>query len=631
MADFGANMILKAKFDSKDFDQGMHRAQKRTKDFQQSTKKADGQLRMMRGGLGQLGHQVQDVAVQLQMGQNAMLVFGQQGSQVASLFGPRGALIGAVLAVGAAIATSLAPSMFGATQAAKDLKEEMKNLADNFDDATAAQKEYARIQTAKTIKENEEAIDKAENKMKALNKGNQENIRLYENLTTGLHNNNDALSILTRGNAAYSNVLKFTKKAIEGNDEALITQQTTIDTANANNVKLKKKVDDTTDAFEKFTEKVTLSNIRLREGKLGVELYNIAVSNMTAEEKLVASAQAESLHMQQRINEERVAGQRAAKSLHLREIMSGISEEIAGIKKVAAERQRAEAKEAAIALAQQKRFEGIRDGYTLQIASIGKTAEQIEVLKLRSQELGVEQIAELDILRQLKIAEQERYDARIQAQADDMGLGETFSSISDNFDSFNAQTQAGILATTSMVGGQISATFDQLSGLFEEGSKEAKAFMLVSKAMAAANAIVQGLVGEMAIKSAYAQLAAANPPAATGLIAMGDVQGAMMRAMGFLNAGLIMGQAAASFDGGGFTGMGARTGGVDGKGGFPAILHPNETVIDHSKGQAVSANVTFNIQANDTKGFDDLLKSRRAEIVNIINQAINNRGVSSLI
>lgn len=41
-----------------------------------------------------------------------------------------------------------------------------------------------------------------------------------------------------------------------------------------------------------------------------------------------------------------------------------------------------------------------------------------------------------------------------------------------------------------------------------------------------------------------------------------------------------------SFDGGGFTGNGARTGGVDGKGGFPAILHPNETVIDHTKGQS---------------------------------------------
>jgi len=42
-----------------------------------------------------------------------------------------------------------------------------------------------------------------------------------------------------------------------------------------------------------------------------------------------------------------------------------------------------------------------------------------------------------------------------------------------------------------------------------------------------------------------------------------------------------------SFDGGGFTGAGARSGGVDGKGGFSAILHPNETVIDHAKGQGI--------------------------------------------
>ena len=87
----------------------------------------------------------------------------------------------------------------------------------------------------------------------------------------------------------------------------------------------------------------------------------------------------------------------------------------------------------------------------------------------------------------------------------------------------------------------------------------------------------------------------------------------------------------ASFDGGGFTGMGARAGGLDGKGGFPAILHPNETVIDHSKGQSMGTNVTINIQANDTKGFDELLRSRRGEIIGIVNKAINNRGVSSLI
>ena len=42
----------------------------------------------------------------------------------------------------------------------------------------------------------------------------------------------------------------------------------------------------------------------------------------------------------------------------------------------------------------------------------------------------------------------------------------------------------------------------------------------------------------------------------------------------------------ASADGGGYTGSGARSGGIDGRGGFPAILHPNETVIDHTKGQS---------------------------------------------
>nr|WP_309504278.1 hypothetical protein [uncultured Roseovarius sp.] len=61
-----------------------------------------------------------------------------------------------------------------------------------------------------------------------------------------------------------------------------------------------------------------------------------------------------------------------------------------------------------------------------------------------------------------------------------------------------------------------------------------------------------------------------------------------------------------SFDGGGFTGGGSRTGGVDGRGGFPAILHPNETVVDHTK--AANSNsggggttVQINNYAGDTE------------------------------
>ena len=47
------------------------------------------------------------------------------------------------------------------------------------------------------------------------------------------------------------------------------------------------------------------------------------------------------------------------------------------------------------------------------------------------------------------------------------------------------------------------------------------------------------------------------------------------------------------FSGGGFTGWGPRSGGLDGQGGFLAMLHPRETVIDHHRGggQAVTVNV----------------------------------------
>jgi len=43
-----------------------------------------------------------------------------------------------------------------------------------------------------------------------------------------------------------------------------------------------------------------------------------------------------------------------------------------------------------------------------------------------------------------------------------------------------------------------------------------------------------------------------------------------------------------SFQGGGYTGSGARSGGLDGRGGFMAMLHPQETVIDHTQGAAAA-------------------------------------------
>lgn len=86
--------------------------------------------------------------------------------------------------------------------------------------------------------------------------------------------------------------------------------------------------------------------------------------------------------------------------------------------------------------------------------------------------------------------------------------------------------------------------------------------------------------------------------------ALGSVfnpQGGGSSLLGNIFGGLFGGRAP-SFDGGGFTGIGGRSGGIDGKGGFPAILHPNETVVDHTKGQraggAQSLHVTAEVREN---------------------------------
>ena len=155
----------------------------------------------------------------------------------------------------------------------------------------------------------------------------------------------------------------------------------------------------------------------------------------------------------------------------------------------------------------------------------------------------------------------------------------------------------------------------ELGKQFAASSSHSKKLFAVNKAFQIGQAIMNTYAG------ASKALAAYPPPLnflmAAGVVTAGLAQVAQIRSQ--------------SFEGGGFTGDGARSGGVDGKGGFPAILHPNETVVDHTKGQGMSPSVNIVIQANDTRGFDQLLQSRRGQIIGMINQAMNNKGASSIV
>lgn len=76
-----------------------------------------------RGQIQNVSWQLQDVAVQMQMGTNAGVIFAQQGSQIASAFGPVGAVIGAVLAVTPLLAVAFMNTGDNAASMADNIKE----------------------------------------------------------------------------------------------------------------------------------------------------------------------------------------------------------------------------------------------------------------------------------------------------------------------------------------------------------------------------------------------------------------------------------------------------------------------------------------------------------------------------
>jgi len=131
-----------------------------TNEWSNQTRKTTDSVRKMRYTAGQLGFQVQDIAVQLQSGTSAMVVFGQQGSQIAGAFGPGGAIFGAVIAIGAAVGSLLVASFSKGTQSAKDLKAEIEGLTENFEAlGEAARAVYIRELT-KEMEDHIETLDK---------------------------------------------------------------------------------------------------------------------------------------------------------------------------------------------------------------------------------------------------------------------------------------------------------------------------------------------------------------------------------------------------------------------------------------------------------------------------------------
>ncbi|XYU91146.1 phage tail length tape measure family protein [Pasteurella multocida] len=95
-----------------------------------SVNAATSSMKRGRAAIQQLGYQFQDIAIQAQAGTNALVIMGQQGSQILSIFGPMGAIAGMILAIASAMGTALLPNLFDSTNATEDLEKAQKALGE---------------------------------------------------------------------------------------------------------------------------------------------------------------------------------------------------------------------------------------------------------------------------------------------------------------------------------------------------------------------------------------------------------------------------------------------------------------------------------------------------------------------
>ena len=627
----------------------------------QKNKNLNGSLRMIRGGFGQVGHQIQDVAVQAQMGTDAFIILGQQGSQVASLFGPGGAMLGALLAVGAAIKVGLTSEVADASQEVEEFVNKITEQRRELGMLSVAELAYQNIldtrlrqdvrdQTANYITELADIPEKLElaARFEARLRGarNSNNV-MMELMALTLLKLNGSTDELNQSEEDLTNKIKENTEALKPN------VQSELDAAEAEKER-KKTLEALVKGFEDQAAAATMSaralaiqqavNKGAEQGEL--DRINAAFDAMDAEkerQRVLRETQAQDRAAQ-------AAAQRAAaaEQRRLNDLINSVIDFSVGREGVL---ERTFAQELAIiqnasleAVGSEDRrnrlIEALRERHKQNLAKLegkdedtGEDADDDDIVKrikslqklrdtalegIRTERQAFEEAqiakiaavqaaadaniitetekkAALDALRQADLESQ--LDAQLRLIG---GLQHLEQSAEEAMMQFITQGQSASEAMR-MLGRSIMD--ELLSSLIKMGIERVKQAVIAKQVEA--GALTSSV---MANAAAMAKIgAAAATPAA--LVATATMGGATAAAAAGLTSTVGLAQALAaaggSFEGGGFTGMGARSGGIDGRGGFPAILHPNETVIDHTKGQGQGITIINNIDASGNQDVDE--------------------------
>lgn len=666
------------------------KAEKNTGKVGKAAKSTVAPMKNMRAQAQQASYQLQDIAVQAQMGTNAFTIIGQQGSQLASVFGPSGAITGALIAFGAIIGGVLVNNLGLADTSVEDLETALGRLdtamesTDNgaFELATRI-KQLADVSTAAARAELLSlAVDSQiafDNTGKAIGDSVNDAIdthlfRLTNQIEKMRGKGLDGDDILALGaaNVARVGMIGLQEALLELTSEfGLTTAQAVRFAEAAGGLKegdyksyknfadvvdeigvetnfadegLKTFRDGLTDQMVVMTQSVAKADLLKKSLAAIVDgdsegLTSLTTGAAAAAEKEVTDAEA----LAKRIEAAKIKSfeqQSTAASAHVERLtLLGLTEE----QKFAElqERELAKLKEnlAAKLIAQTE-----YDAAVTALAGQASLRDDKADLKLEKEKASAQ--ARLLQIEQSAMEEAELINsleaeaiAKTQADRDAALISQKeFETAKDQIEEKHSKDRVALAQAEAQAKSDIqqqvlasmSGIAGQLSGIAEKGSKEAKVLFAMQKAIAIAQIIV---ATETAALTASAYVAGAGP-----IAWLASVTG--IRAMGYASAGIVAGTAIAGGRALGGQVRGGESYLVGERGpelltmGSSGRIATNENLkkaVGSESGQAqANVSVNFSIQANDTAGFDRLLNSRRGQIVSMINQAVNNRGRASI-
>jgi hypothetical protein len=526
------------------------------------------------GGLQQAGYQIGDYAVQVANGTSKMQAFGQQAPQLLQIFGPLGAVAGAAVAIFAAFGVAVQKAGKAAKEVetpVRSLSAALSSLEGDAELTGAAFDEYL----TKTFGEAEKQIKSMVERLEAIkvtalsdsigellkdSSGPLTDMRKrFDDVTRGIIDNQAEIKRLgeTASGGARMALQGALEDARDFKDEfGLTTNEFQIFLDNLEKVKGAKTFDD------------LIASIASMEEHLGqvsggpIEEFRNGLTNLLDAEGIFERLAAGGQAVQREIDAASDSAQTLGSTvLSVAEATYMLNQ---GILPPQARNDLVE-------------MDTLYDNIRKRIKSASN--ESIVLGKTTLSAVEAQYMLNRGILPDGAREDFKQIDTAYQNIRASIEAAEKSSSRS------SVRSTAGIKETTKAINTELSPAMKRLQDIQESVGQSFE------------NAMMSAVDGTKSVKDAFKSMASEIIKELYRVFVVKRITGFITNAIGAAFGPAPQGPTPSgapvgrfdtlTFAGGGYTGNGARAGGLDGKGGYMAMIHPRETVIDHAKGQSM--------------------------------------------